>query len=121
MLTNHYRGWIGTYAVTLNNDGRGIVSNSNKLGHCPLCHRYTRLTFHHLVPRKLHRRRHFRKNLSYAERNRGIVICRQCHDAIHRFYTEMELAKHFTSLAQLQQDEKLARHFEWVAKQAVRV
>jgi len=51
----------------------------------------------------------------------GINICRQCHDGIHRTYSEMELAKHFYSLEALKADEKLAQYFAWVGKQKVRV
>ena len=90
-------------------------------GYCPLCHRYTRLTFHHLIPKKMHRRNYFRKHFSKTELNEGIAICRKCHDGIHRFYSEMELAKHLNTLTRLKDDEKLARHFEWVAKQAIQL
>lgn len=90
-------------------------------GYCPLCHRYTRLTFHHLIPRKMHRRTFFRKHFSREQLNAGVAVCRQCHDGIHRFYTEMELAKQFNSVSRLQQDDKLARYFNWVSKQTIRV
>ena len=33
-----------------------------KAGECPLCMRATELTFHHLIPKKMHRRRFFQKN-----------------------------------------------------------
>lgn len=93
------------------------MSEREKHGFCPLCGRETALTFHHLIPRKLHRRDYFRKNFDKATLNQGIAICRMCHNGIHRLYDEMTLAKRFASLAGLREDEALARHFAWVAKQ----
>ena len=90
-------------------------------GYCPLCQRYARLTFHHLIPKKMHRRTFFRKNFKKIQLHSGIFICRQCHNGVHRFYTEMELAKQFRTLEKLQHDDKLSRYFAWVSKQAIQV
>ncbi|PRO67513.1 hypothetical protein C6Y39_17650 [Alteromonas gracilis] len=94
---------------------------TNKVGECPCCKRDTRLTFHHLIPRKMHRRNFFKKHFTKSELQTGIYICRQCHSGIHRFYDEMTLAKHFYTLPLLLEDEQLATFFRWVAKQRVRV
>jgi hypothetical protein len=75
------------------------------------------LTFHHLIPRKLHRRTHFRKNFARGERQRGIAICRLCHDGVHDAYDEMTLARTFRSPDRLMADARLRKHFNWVAKQ----
>jgi len=87
------------------------------IGRCPLCKRVTSLTFHHLIPRKLHRRNFFKKNYSKAELNQGVNVCRLCHNGIHDLYDEMTLAKRFASLDLLQKDTALTKHFDWVAKQ----
>jgi len=92
----------------------------SKFGTCLLCQRTTALTFHHLIPRKVHRRAHFRKHYDKASLNIGIDICRTCHSGIHRHYNEMVLAKRLSSLEALQQDPALARFFTWVAKQRIR-
>lgn len=84
---------------------------------CPLCGRQVKLTLHHLIPRKVHRRKRFAKHYSRQELNRGIHICRRCHDGIHARYDEMTLATEFASLEALRADEDLQRHFAWVAKQ----
>ena len=89
-------------------DGRGV---------CPLCGFRIKLTLHHLIPRKVHRRKRFAKQYSREELNRGIYICRQCHNGVHDRYDEMTLARHFASLEALRADEDLQRHFAWVAKQ----
>lgn len=97
------------------------MSLPTRVGVCPCCGRTTRLTFHHLIPRHMHRRAFFRKHYSRDERNKGITICRQCHDGIHRFYSSMALAKELNTLDKLLNDEKLAAHFAWVSKQRVRL
>lgn len=75
------------------------------------------LTFHHLIPRKLHRRARFRKQFSKAHLAQGVYLCRECHDAIHSAYSEMELAQRLASLAALLSDPPLSRHFAWLARQ----
>ena len=91
-----------------------------KHGVCPLCARRTALTFHHLIPRKVHRRAHFKKHYSRLQLNQGIDICRTCHNGVHRRYDEMSLAKDFASLEKLRTDPELARFFDWVSKQRIR-
>ncbi|WP_370261803.1 hypothetical protein [Limnobacter sp.] len=93
------------------------VLRQAKFGECACCGRYTPLTFHHLIPKKLHRRAYFKKHFNKQALNAGIQVCRTCHDGIHDLYTEMELAKRFFSLELLKADEALQRHFHWVSKQ----
>ncbi|MFC4698718.1 hypothetical protein ACFO4O_00905 [Glaciecola siphonariae] len=84
-----------------------------------LCNRVLHLTFHHLIPKKMHRRTFFKKHYKKSELAQGIDICRQCHDGIHKTYTEMELAKHLNTFEAIKDDEKLSSYFAWVAKQKV--
>ncbi|MEJ2309562.1 MAG: hypothetical protein P8Z31_11665 [Gammaproteobacteria bacterium] len=88
-----------------------------KFGTCQLCRRTTRLTFHHLIPKKLHRRRRFRKDYSREELNRGIDICRQCHNGLHDLYDEMTLARQLSTLDALLHDEAVMRHVRWASRQ----
>ena len=97
------------------------MSREQKIGICPLCYRNARLTFHHLIPKKMHRRAHFKKRYTKQKLNEGIAICRQCHDGIHRFYSEMTLAKTLNTQKALQQDVDLANYFDWVSKQRIRL
>ena len=99
----------------------GVQTNARfrKPGSCLLCARETLLTFHHLIPRKMHRRVWFQKHYSRDQLASGIFICTLCHKGIHKTYDEMTLGKHFASPAQLLQDETLQRHFAWVARQKV--
>lgn len=92
-------------------------SGKNRPRHCQFCRRQTALTFHHLIPRKVHRRTWFRKHLDRETLNQGVWICRLCHAGIHKRFDEMTLARTFNSAEALLEDEDLRRHFEWVAKQ----
>lgn len=93
------------------------LKRTEHFGVCTCCERSTLLTFHHLIPRKLHRRTAFKKKYSRKALNQGIAVCRACHNGIHDLYTEMQLAKEFASLPSLLNDPALQLHFAWVAKQ----
>ena len=58
---------------------------------CPLCQRQVALTFHHLIPKKMHRRTYFKKNYKRAQLHEGIMICRLCHDGLHDLYVASQL------------------------------
>lgn len=91
----------------------------SRAGDCALCGRRAPLTFHHLVPRKVHRRPRFRRGYSREELATGVEVCSLCHSAIHRFHDEMTLATRLNTLEALRADPALARHAAWAAKQAV--
>ena len=84
---------------------------------CYCCRREVPLTFHHLIPKKVHRRARFRKHFDKTALQEGIAVCRLCHRGIHRQYDEMTLATQYNNAEALLADETLARHFEWVARQ----
>ena len=89
----------------------------NKPDNCSLCHRHIALQFHHLVPRKVHRRTYFRKHFTREELATGVYVCRKCHSGIHKLFDEMQLAKEFNTLEKLRESAELARHVQWVARQ----
>ena len=84
---------------------------------CALCEREVALTFHHLIPRKVHRRTRFRRQYSRETLNEGVMLCRLCHRGVHRLYDEMTLATRLNTLDALQLDEAVQRHVVWVRKQ----
>lgn len=88
---------------------------------CACCRRRVPLTFHHLIPRKMHRRTWFRKQYDRETLNAGIMVCRPCHSGIHRRYDEMTLGKHFNTLDRLLTCPDLSTHFAWVGKQRERL
>jgi hypothetical protein len=95
------------------------ASPREKTGPCELCGGHRPLTFHHLIPRKLHRRVHFQKHFTRAELSRGLAICQLCHKHIHAQHDEMTLARSFSSLEALRQDTALGKHIAWAGRQKV--
>jgi hypothetical protein len=86
-------------------------------GSCPCCRRQQALTFHHLIPKKLHRRARFKQTFTRQHLSLGVYLCRPCHSGIHDLYSEMVLAKDFADIESLLCDDGLRRHFDWVSKQ----
>lgn len=93
------------------------MTASTKPKTCQLCQREVHLTFHHLIPRKMHRRNYFKKHYDKNILSKGIWVCRQCHRGIHKLFNEMTLAKELNSLEALKQDPQIQHHVQWVAKQ----
>ena len=85
--------------------------------HCAMCGQRRDLTFHHLIPRKLHRRKRFQKNVDRETLNQGIMVCRICHRGLHKTYDEMTLGTQFNTLDAILADDALARHAAWSARQ----
>jgi hypothetical protein len=86
---------------------------------CELCDRLQPTTFHHLIPKAVHRKRRFLKEHGKREmRGRGLNICMLCHAGIHDIIPdEKELARSFNTKEALLAHEGIARHIAWVAKQ----
>ena len=85
---------------------------------CELCGRDQPLTFHHLIPRKVHGKRRFLRRYSKAEmKNRGLYLCRPCHAGLHDLIGEKELGERFNTREDLLAHEGVARHVAWVARQ----
>lgn len=84
---------------------------------CDLCGCARPLTFHHLIPRKVHRRAAFKKNYSKEQLNHGLHVGVLCHRGIHRLHDEMTLGKRLNTRETLLQDEAVARHVYWSSKQ----
>jgi hypothetical protein len=86
---------------------------------CELCGRAVVLTFHHLIPRRVHRIRRFVDRYGKDElRTRGLYVCRLCHRGIHDLIPdERVLAENFPSRERLLAHDGIARHVAWVAKQ----
>jgi len=86
---------------------------------CEFCGRDKPLTFHHLIPRKNHRKARFRRRYSNHEmRHRGLHLCHPCHAGIHVLIPdETELGERYPTRDQLLAHEGIARHVAWVARQ----
>jgi hypothetical protein len=85
---------------------------------CALCGRQKFLGFHHLIPRTCHSSKWFRKRFSRFEMQvRGVYLCHDCHDHIHKVFSEKELGRHLNTLAALSAHEDVARFVDWVKRQ----
>lgn len=84
---------------------------------CTLCERARSLTFHHLIPKKLHKRTRFKKSYSRDVLRDGVMLCRLCHQGLHDLYDEMTLATRLHTVERLRADDAVMRHVAWVEKQ----
>jgi hypothetical protein len=86
---------------------------------CELCDREKPLTKHHLIPRAVHTKKRFINRFGKEEmRQRGIMVCKLCHDGIHDIIPdEKELAEDFNTKELLLADERIRKHIEWARKQ----
>ena len=84
---------------------------------CNLCNRIKHLTFHHLIPVTLHKNKWFKKHFDKMDMStRGIMLCKDCHDYIHKIFKPKELGKHFNTEEKLRQNEKIAKFIAFVKK-----
>jgi hypothetical protein len=98
--------------------GVSTAAQRNTPGPCELCGRETALSFHHLIPRKNHRKRRFKKRYSTQElKSRGLWLCSLCHRQIHRFYSEDELGRRLNTREALLQEPEMQRFLRWARKQ----
>lgn len=95
--------------------------HQDKPDSCQLCQRQIELTFHHLIPKKMHRRPFFRKFFSKPQLQDGVWLCRLCHKTLHKQFDEMTLAKKLSNLDALLANPILIKHIEWARKQRVAV
>lgn len=89
-------------------------------GHCDLCGREAKLTFHHLIPRTLHRNKWFKKQYTRDQMNDGIDVCNECHAAVHEFADHKELGREYFTRERLLEHPELAKFIAWVRKKRVR-
>jgi hypothetical protein len=84
---------------------------------CELCGRIRPLSFHHLIPRTLHGNKWFRKNYDAMDmRTRGAELCKDCHEFIHRTFTEKELGRSYNTVSALAAHPAVRRFVAWVRR-----
>ncbi|KAI9179457.1 hypothetical protein H9P43_004780 [Blastocladiella emersonii ATCC 22665] len=106
-------------------NGDGVDDEGDELlepGHCELCERGPmRLSFHHLIPKKTHRRLLKKGVFARAEmETRGALLCRGCHSAVHRIYDHETLALKFNTVDKLLESDEVCKWVEFQRKQKVR-
>ncbi len=89
---------------------------------CTLCERERPLTFHHLVPKKVHKKSILLKKFTKEEmQTMGLMLCTDCHKAIHRHIDHIELGRFYHSKEALLEHPEVAKFVKWVAKQDKKV
>jgi hypothetical protein len=85
---------------------------------CELCHREKTLTFHHLIPKKTHRKRRIRYRYHRDElHHRGLWVCRLCHRQLHRFFSEEQLAEDLNTRDRILEEPAMVRFLAWARRQ----
>lgn len=85
---------------------------------CELCERERTTTFHHLVPKKTHRRSKVKKlHTKEYMTSVGVDLCHDCHKYVHKLYDHMTLALEYYTLELLKSSEELMKFVDWVKKQ----
>ena len=79
------------------------------------------MTFHHIIPLSLRKRRSVKARFKDLDLGQGIDICRDCHNAVHHFITNKELSQTWHGLEELKAHPEIAKYIEWAAKQAGRI
>lgn len=85
---------------------------------CELCERERTTTFHHLVPKKVHKRsRVIKLHSKEYMTSVGVNLCKSCHKTVHKFFTHMELASNYYTLELLKTNNKLMKFVNWIKTQ----
>ena len=85
-------------------------------GCCALCERRMPLTGHHLRPRSQHARLRA-GGFSQAELSVVLMVCRQCHNAVHEHIDEEALARDFFTADLLLGHAGVLAFVRWAARQ----
>ena len=87
---------------------------------CQLCGRVTKrgTTEHHLIPRKCHSNKWFKREFTREQMRKTISVCKDCHSAIHRFVpNEKTLGRYYNTIETLLEHEQIGNFVQWVRKQ----
>ena len=94
------------------------MSEKIKYGECELCCRELKLTWHHLIPQKMHNKKRFLKLFTKEDmKTRGANLCFDCHPTIHKFFDEKFLGLYLNTIEKLKGNEKIINYLSWVVKQ----
>ncbi|OJJ19021.1 hypothetical protein BKI52_19565 [marine bacterium AO1-C] len=89
-----------------------------RYGECEICGREKSLSFHHLIPCTLHKRKLFQKKFDKEDMHtRGLNLCRMCHSTIHKFFDHKTLGLHYNTKEKLLENEEFSKYVNWAKKQ----
>jgi hypothetical protein len=94
----------------------------NKPNSCEFCQRHLKLTFHHLVPKKMHKDKRVLKMFPDVDLiHFGIWICTACHKHLHKSFGHEDLAFYLNEKEKLLRNDKVKRFTNWASKQRKRI
>jgi len=95
------------------------MSKKIKLQTCEMCERENICNEHHLIPKKNHRKKKFKKMFTREEMNETITVCKSdCHKYVHKVVPrESELGIHYNTLEKLLDHPKIKKYVVWVKTQ----
>lgn len=89
---------------------------------CETCGRSVVLSFHHLIPKKVHNKSSIKRiHLDINFDHYGIWVCRDCHKKIHKLYDHRTLGEEYYNLKLLNSSVEFRKFLSWVRKQKKRV
>lgn len=85
---------------------------------CELCQGDDLCNEHHLIPRKCHSKKWFRRMFSREEmKTRIAMLCKSCHKEIHTLIpNEVEMGKSYNTIELLLSHPLVAKYVEWKRK-----
>lgn len=89
----------------------------NPTGTCPLCGRVIELVPHHLIPKAVQTENWFKNHFTQEQMEQNIMVCVDCHNAIHKFHESRELGQEINTPEKIIADEKIMKFAKFAAKQ----
>jgi hypothetical protein len=78
---------------------------------CPLCQRE--------IPPHLESRHHLTPKLRGGKHGPVVILHKICHGKIHSLFSETQLARHYSTIDQLLQNEEMQKFVRWIAKRPI--
>jgi len=115
-------GWVSVTSRSICHYTYAFLFKFNRMNTanaCELCQRANmKLTFHHLIPRKMHSKKYVQKVHPNIELNtHGISLCIPCHKQLHKLFTHRELALEYYSAERIKASERMKAAIKFNAKQ----
>jgi hypothetical protein len=109
--------WAERFEVKPEDTERADWDRETNSFECELCDRFIQTTRHHVYPKETHDWLRKRDEGKYTsnELRKTIALCRMCHSAIHRFYSNRELAIDFCSLELLLDCDQVCKFAKWAS------
>jgi hypothetical protein len=86
---------------------------------CELCGCDAASSFHHLIPRTLHKNKWFKKRYTRKQLQSGIDVCGDCQRAIHDLIPdEKEMGRYYGTMEELLSHPQVARYVGWKRKRS---